>query len=77
MLLSEEYEVSISDQIKTLCKECHISHAELSRRLGISPQNLNAKLKRGSFTIKDLEEIAAVTNVSFVRHFILPNGEEI
>ena len=36
----------ISEQIKVLCVRQNISQAELARRLGTTPQNLNAKLKR-------------------------------
>lgn len=69
--------MTISEQIKILCIRKNISMAELARRLGTSPQNLNSKLKRQSFTVFDLEKIAEVTNVQFERNFILVNGEKI
>lgn len=69
--------MTISEQIKILCIRKNISMAELARRLGTSPQNLNSKLKRQSFTVFDLEKIAEVTNVQFERSFILVNGEKI
>lgn len=69
--------ITISEQIRVLCVRSNISVAELARRLGKSPQSFNSKLKRGSFTIKDLEEIADATGTSFKRNYILPNGEEI
>ena len=68
---------TISEQIKVLCIRRNISVAELARRLGKSPQSFNSKLKRESFTVKDLEEIATVTGTEFKRNYILPNGEEI
>lgn len=68
---------TISEQIKVLCIRSNISVAELARRLGKSPQSFNSKLKRESFTVKDLEEIALVTGTEFKRNYILPNGEEI
>lgn len=68
---------TISEQIKVLCIRSNISVAELARRLGKSPQSFNSKLKRESFTVKDLEEIASVTGTEFKRNYILPNGEEI
>ena len=68
---------TISEQIKVLCVRSNISVAELARRLGKSPQSFNSKLKRESFTVKDLEEIAVVTGTEFKRNYILPNGEEI
>lgn len=69
--------MTISEQIKVLCVRSDISVAELARRVGTSPQNFNAKMKRESFTIKDLEKIASVVSCTFERHFILYSGEKI
>lgn len=69
--------MSISEQIRILCVRSNISTAELSRRLGISPQSLSAKLKRESFTINDLEKIADAVGVQFERHFVLHTGERV
>lgn len=69
--------MSIAEQIKVLCVRCKVSEAELARRLGTSPQNLNSKMKRETFTIDDLERIAEVLNVEFKRNFILDNGDEV
>ncbi len=69
--------MSIAEQIKVLCVRCGISEAELARRLGKSPQSLNSKMKRETFTIGDLDEIASALGVTFERHFILADGEEV
>ena len=69
--------MTISEQKKVLCVRCNMSEAELARRLGKSPQSFNAKMKRESFTIDDLNEIAEAVGVEFKRNFILTNGEEI
>lgn len=69
--------MTISEQIKVLCVRCKVSEAELARRLGTSPQNFNSKMKRESFTIKDLDEISQALNVEFKRVFILDSGEEV
>lgn len=69
--------MTISEQIKVLCVRSNISVSELARRVGTSPQNLNAKLKRESFTIGELENIAAVVECSFERNFVLANGDKI
>lgn len=69
--------MKISEQIKVLCVRSNISTAELARRLGQSPQNLNAKLKRESFTITELERIAEAVDAKFERNFVLYNGEKI
>lgn len=69
--------MNISEQIKVLCVRSNISVSELARRVGTSPQNFNAKLKRESFTISDLEQIAKATDSSFERKFVLNNGENV
>ena len=69
--------MTISEQIKVLCVRCKVSEAELARRLGTSPQNFNSKMKRESFTIEDLDEIARVLEVDFKRTFVLSNGDEV
>ena len=69
--------MTISEQIKVLCVRCNVSEAELARRLGKSPQSFNSKMKRESFTIDDLEEIADGLGVEFTRKFILANGDKV
>ena len=69
--------MTISEQINVLCARLNISKAELARRLGTTPQNFSAKLKRQSFTIEDLEKIADVTKVRFLRNFEFSNGDRI
>ena len=69
--------MTIKEQIKILCVRCNVSEAELARRLGTSHQNFNSKMKRESFTIVELEQIANVLNVKFRREFILKNGDKV
>ena len=69
--------MTISEQIKVLCVRSNISVSELARRMGTTPQNFNATLKRETFTVADLEQIADVTDSSFERKFVLKNGETI
>ncbi len=69
--------MTISEQIKVLCVRSDISVAELARRLGTTPQNLSGKMKRESFTVAELENIAKAANSSFERKFVIKNGEKI
>lgn len=69
--------MTISEQIRVLCVRTNISVAELARRMGMSPQNLNAKLKRETFTVSDLNQIAESTGTTFERKFILDDGETV
>ncbi|MBR5714087.1 MAG: helix-turn-helix transcriptional regulator [Clostridia bacterium] len=57
--------MALSENIRILLvKRGNISEAELARRMGISPQNLNNKMKRDNFTEKDLQQIAAALDCS-------------
>ncbi len=69
--------MNLSEQIKILCVRTNISAAELARRMGQSPQNFNAKLKRESFTISELEQMAEAVDAKFERNFVLYNGEKV
>ena len=69
--------MTVTEQIKVLCVRCGVSEAELARRLGKSPQSFNSKMKRGTFSVEDLEQIADALDVEFSRGFILKNGEKI
>lgn len=66
-----------SDLVRALCKKQHISLAELSRRIGQSPQNLNKKLKHDTLTVDELEEIAKATGSEFDLGFNLPDGTRV
>ena len=69
--------MTISEQIRVLCARLNISQAELARRMGQSPQGFSAKMKRKSFTVAELEQIANATGVRFKRTFAFSSGEEI
>ena len=68
--------MTISEQIKVLCVRSDISVAELARRIGTTPQNFSGKMKRESFTIAELEDIAGAVNSSFERKFVLKKRRE-
>lgn len=66
-----------SDLVRELCKQQHISLAELSRRIGQSPQNLNKKLKRDTLSVNELKQVAEAVGVEFDLGFVLPDGSKI
>ena len=69
--------MALSERIRILLvKRGNISEAELARRLGISPQNLNNKMKRDNFTEKDLREIASALDCTFSVAFTLNDTGE-
>jgi hypothetical protein len=77
--LSYTLSMSMTEKIRILLvKRGNISEAELARRLGLLPQNFNAKMKRDNFTEGDLRRIAEVMGCTFESGFRLNDtGEEI
>ena len=69
--------MTTSDMIRCLCEKQHISLAELSRRIGQSPQNFNKKLKRRTVSFEEMVAIAEALNVEYEQAFILPDGKKI
>ncbi|MCR5107265.1 MAG: helix-turn-helix transcriptional regulator [Lachnospiraceae bacterium] len=69
--------MTVTEQIKVLCVRCNVSEAELARRLGKSPQSFNSKMRRGTFSVEEMDKIADALGVDFKRAFILANGEEV
>ena len=69
--------MAMAEKIRILLvKRGNLSEAELARRMGISPQNLNNKMKRDNFTENDLAEIAKALDCSVSINFKLnENGE--
>lgn len=62
--------MAMAEKIRILLvKRQNISEAELARRIGISPQNLNAKMKRDNFAEADLHKIADALDCSFEAGF--------
>jgi hypothetical protein len=53
-----------------MVKQGNITEAELARRLGQSPPNFNAKMKRDRFSEKELREIAAAMGCGVEINFI-------
>lgn len=74
----EALQMALSEKIRILLvKRGNISEAELARRLGVSPQNLNNKMKRDNFTENDLQKIAEALDCTLSVSFKLNDtGEE-
>ena len=69
--------MTTSDMIRTLCEKQNISLAELSRRIGQTPQNFNKKLQRGTVSSEEMAKIAEALDVGYEQAFVLPDGYEI
>ena len=63
--------MDVREYIKLCCvKRGNMSEAELARRTGQTPQNMNNKYKRNTFKLSELEKVAealdADLRISFV-----------
>ena len=60
-----------------LIKRGNISEAELARRVGVSPQNMNNKMKRDKFTEADLRKIASALDCEYEAGFRMKDTNEL
>ena len=54
-----------------------ISRAEVARRIGTTPQQLDSRLKAGKFTLDEWEEIMRAKGAEFNIIVKFPDGREI
>lgn len=54
----------------------NISEAELARRTGQTPQNMNNKYKRNTFKVSELQKIAEALNADLKIQFINRDTKE-
>lgn len=66
--------MDIGKKVKLACAFIDISEAELARRLEISPQSLNKRLKTGRFSAEELENIASALGAQLTLDFTFPDG---
>lgn len=69
--------MAVSEQIKILCVKLNISVSELGRMAGKSPQAFGQKMKRESFTVDELKQIAEAAGCRYEGVFITPGGERV
>ncbi len=67
----------IEQKIKMALAYAGISQAELARRIGMTPSNLNQKIKRDTLTYGEMETIAQTLGVSWRAEFVCPDGRTI
>ena len=68
--VSEVIDMNMREYIKLCCVKRDITEAELARRMGQTPKNLNHQPKRNTLTVSEPEKIAealgATLSVSFI-----------
>ncbi len=69
--------MTIEQKLKMALSYSGISQAELARRIGTTPSNLNQKVKRNTLTNEELEQIAAAIGGAWRAEFVFADGTVI
>ena len=69
--------LTYTEQIRILAKRSGLSLSDLARQLNTTPQNLNNKLKRDNWTIRDLESIAKAAGCTLSVQWLDEEGNTI
>lgn len=66
--------MTIEQKINMALSYKGISQAELARKIGTTPSNLNQKVKRNTLTKEELEKIAEALDCTWRAEFVFDDG---
>lgn len=69
--------MTIEQKVKMALSYSGVSQAELARRMGTTPSNLNQKVKRNTLTKEELEQIATALGGIWKAEFVFEDGTVI
>ena len=69
--------MDIKQKITILAAYKGVTQAEVAKMIGMTPQNLNQKIKRETLSAEELEKIAEALGAKYTVAFELPNGTKI
>lgn len=69
--------MTIEQKVKMALSYSGVSQAELARRIGTTPSNLNQKVKRNTLTKEELEQIATALGGTWKAEFVFTDGTVI
>ncbi len=69
--------MTIEQKLKMALSYSGISQAELARKIGTTPSNLNQKVKRNTLTKEELERIAIALGGMWRAEFVFQDGTVI
>ena len=69
--------MTIEQKIKMALSYSGVSQAELARRMGTTPSNLNQKVKRNTLTKEEMEQIASALGGSWRSELVFNDGTVI
>lgn len=69
--------MTIEQKLKMALAYAGVSQAELARRIGTTPSNLNQKVKRNTLTNEEMEQIATALGGNWRAEFVFADGTAI
>jgi len=69
--------MTTEQKIKMALAYVNMSQAALARAIAMTPQNFHQKIKRESFSMEELEKIAAALGAVYISAFEFPDGTKI
>lgn len=69
--------MDMTKKVKMALTYADVTQAELAKGIGTSAPNITQRIKRGLFTVPDLEDIADVLGCEFECYFVFPDGTKI
>lgn len=77
ILEGSDEKMTIEQKIKMALSFAGLSQAELARKLGTTPSNLNQKIHRNTLTKEELEKIAQALGCTWRAEFVFNDGTTI
>jgi transcriptional regulator with XRE-family HTH domain len=74
---SEVIEMTMEQKISMALAYKGISQAALAREMGTTPSNFNQKLKRGTFSVEEMEKMAAALGAKYFFGFEFEDGTKV
>jgi len=74
---SEVIEMTMEQKISMALAYKGISQAALAREMGNTPSNFNQKLKRGTFSVEEMEKMAAALGAKYFFGFEFEDGTKV
>ena len=74
---SEVIEMTMEQKISMALADKGISQAALAREMGTTPSNFNQKLKRGTFSVEEMEKMAAALGAKYFFGFEFEDGTKV
>lgn len=69
--------MTITQRINMAIAYKGVTQAEIARKLGLSPSNFGQRIKRGNFSVAELEKIAEALDAEFLCAFRFEDGTKV